>query len=168
MLNQLISLSDAATAAATTSAGNGMTALESLGLGGSVMILGLVIVFTGLVSLIFITWLYPKIVKALFPKVAAAKERKAQKKAERLLAKREAKESKSEKAEAKKAQPAPAIPVSVSEGSDPALIAVITAAIAASLGTSTNGIVIKSLRRARPSLPAWGASARVEQISNRL
>ena len=51
---------------------------------------------------------------------------------------------------------------------DPALIAVITAAIAAGMGRPSNGIVIRSLRRATSALPAWGSTGRVEQISNGL
>ncbi len=167
MIEQLVSLSDSASTASAS--GNGMTVLESLGLGGSVMILGLAIVFFGLVSLIFITWLYPKFVNAVFPKVAAAKARKAVKKAERLLEKQQKKELKViQVSETKKAETKAAVSAPVTNVTDPALIAVITAAIAASLGRSTNGIVIKSLRRSRPSLPAWGTSARIEQISNRL
>lgn len=48
---------------------------------------------------------------------------------------------------------------------DTALIAVIAAAIAASLGTSTNGIVIRSLRRASASKPKWGEAGREQQIN---
>jgi hypothetical protein len=51
-----------------------------------------------------------------------------------------------------------------SSRNDAALIAVIAAAIAASLGTSANGIVIRSLRRSRPSTPKWGAAGREQQI----
>ena len=47
---------------------------------------------------------------------------------------------------------------------DAALIAVIAAAIAASLGTSANGIVIRSLKRSRPSTPKWGIAGREQQI----
>lgn len=49
-------------------------------------------------------------------------------------------------------------------GEDAALIAVIAAAIAASLGTSTNGIVIRSLRRNCTSTPKWGIAGREQQI----
>ncbi len=50
---------------------------------------------------------------------------------------------------------------------DQALIAVIAAAIAAALGTSANGIVIKSIKRTGRNVPEWGARGRLEQISNR-
>ncbi len=47
---------------------------------------------------------------------------------------------------------------------DAALIAVIAAAIAASLGTSANGIVIRSLKRSHTSTPKWGVAGREQQI----
>jgi|AGTN01.2.fsa_nt_gi hypothetical protein len=47
---------------------------------------------------------------------------------------------------------------------DAQLIAVIAAAIAASLGTSSNGIVIRSLKRSRSNTPKWGAEGRAGQI----
>ena len=166
MFEQMLSFSNTTSAAVTS--GNGRTALESLGLGGAVMVLGLAIVFIGLVSLIFITRLYPKFVNAVFPKVVAAKARKAEKKAKKLLAKQQNKQLNIKPVSENKKVETKAVAAPVSEENDPALIAVITAAIAASLGTSSNGIVIKSLRRTRPALPAWGASARIEQISNRL
>ena len=53
-------------------------------------------------------------------------------------------------------------------GIDPAIIAVITAAVAASLGVPTNGIIIKSLRRATANIPEWGKTGRSERIYNGL
>ena len=61
---------------------------------------------------------------------------------------------------------APAAPA-IQPAEDQALIAVIAAAIAAALGTSANGIVIKSIKRTGRHLPEWGARGRLEQISNR-
>lgn len=55
----------------------------------------------------------------------------------------------------------------VSEGIDPTVIAVIMAAVAASMGRSSNGIVIKSIRRAHSALPVWGSTGRIEQVTNR-
>ncbi len=52
--------------------------------------------------------------------------------------------------------------------SDDTLIAVITAAVALSLGTSSNGIVIKSIRRTGQIAPVWGVRGRIEQVFNRL
>ena len=170
MLNHLILLSESATAAAGNS-NETATVWDKLGLGGSVAVLGMAIVFIGLVLLIFITWLYPKIVKALIPRSVAAKERRKAKKAERMIAKEQ---TKAVLKEAKAVSPVKTEAVSVGTATqtpadnDPALIAVITAAIAASLGTSSNGIVIRSLRRANSMTPAWGASNRVEQVNNRL
>ncbi len=47
---------------------------------------------------------------------------------------------------------------------DASIIAVISAAIAAYLGTSSNGIVIRSLKRSRMSTPVWGIKGRNAQI----
>lgn len=47
---------------------------------------------------------------------------------------------------------------------DASIIAVISAAIAAYLGTSSNGIIIRSLKRSRISTPAWGLEGRNAQI----
>lgn len=162
-MQELITLSESAATAATETHNAGSDALLGLGVFG----LGLTIVFIGLVSLIFITWLYPKIVKALIPS-EEAKAQKEAKKAERLLDKRDA-ANKPDKKETLAVSPAAAEKLTDEEEvSDPALVAAIAAAIATTLGTSTNGIVIKSLRRTRPSLPAWGRSSRIEQISNGL
>ena len=51
---------------------------------------------------------------------------------------------------------------------DAALIAVIAAAVASCMGTSANGIVIRSLRRCRPSTPKWGVAGREQQIYHQL
>lgn len=168
MLNQIL-LSDSAAAAANGSEVT-MTVWERLGLGGSVTVLGMVIVFIGLVLLIFITWLYPKIVRVLISRSAEARERKEARKAERQLAKQKRKEAqKAETAAPAKAeqQAMASAPLPADEHS-PELIAVITAAVAACLGTSPNGIVIRSLRRAQNTTPVWGASSRIEQVNNRL
>lgn len=161
-MQEFIALSEAAATAVAETHDAGADALLGLGVFG----LGLGIVFVGLISLIFITWLYPRILKAILPS-EETKERKAARKAERLLANKQEK-AKAVVAESAVVQASTVAEAFDSEDADPALIAVITAAVAASLGTSTNGIVIKSLRRARPSLPAWGSSARIEQITNRL
>lgn len=153
MLENVISLSDVASAAATT-AGETGTALEKLGLGGSVAIMGLAIVFLGLISLIVITVVYPKITKALINRSSARKEKAAAKKT-----------VKTEKPVTIQKPAAPVAAVKVAE--DDALIAVITAAIAASLGTSTNGVVVKSIERTGQNVPSWGARGRIEQVYNR-
>ncbi len=45
------------------------------------------------------------------------------------------------------------------------LIAVITAAIAASMETSTHNIVVRNIVRTADTTPAWGKAGRVEQIN---
>jgi len=63
------------------------------------------------------------------------------------------------------AVPAPVEPAEPEVRSgDPALIAVIAAAIAAYLGASQNGIVIRSLRRSALTTPEWGREGRAEQL----
>lgn len=117
---------------------------DLLGFGGKVTLLGVCIVFLALVALIFITWLYPVIIKALM-------------------------NGKGKDAKKVIAQPEVAISANASKDNmaDDELIAVITAAIAASLGTSSNGIVIKSLKRSTTQLSSWGRESRNEQIYNR-
>lgn len=48
------------------------------------------------------------------------------------------------------------------------LVAVITAAIAASLGTTMNNIVVKNITRVHDTTPAWGRVGRTEQMNSRL
>ncbi len=45
------------------------------------------------------------------------------------------------------------------------LIAVITAAIAASMETSTHNIIVRNIVRNTDTTPAWGKAGRVEQIN---
>lgn len=47
------------------------------------------------------------------------------------------------------------------------LVAVITAAIAASLNTHTSNIVVKNIRRASQTAPAWAVAGRSEQLGSR-
>jgi Na+-transporting methylmalonyl-CoA/oxaloacetate decarboxylase gamma subunit len=160
MLEHIISLSDsAAEAVATTEPAR--TVLENLGLGGSVALLGMTIVFLGLVSLIIITLVYPKIANALIAKSSVRKAKAAEKKQAKAKDKKKA-----EKAVLVQKVPVPA--AAVATENDDVLIAVITAAIAASLGTSSNGVVIKSIERTGQNVPAWGARGRIEQVYNRL
>lgn len=152
MLEHMISLSDAASAAVSTAENTG-TVLEKLGLGASVTVMGLAIVFLGLISLIIITVVYPKITRALISRSSARKE------------KAKIDDSKPKKPVAVQKTAAPAAVAKPAE--DDALIAVITAAIAASLGTSSNGVVIKSIERTGQNVPSWGARGRIEQVYNR-
>jgi len=166
MLNQILLESGAA---AANGSGGTMTVGEQLILGGSVTVLGMVITFIGLILLILLTWLYPKIVRAIISRSAKARERREARKVERQMARQQRREAQKAKsaAPAKAEQQAAGAPLPAEEHS-PELIAVITAAVAACLGTSFNGIVIRSLRRAQNTTPVWGASSRVEQVNNRL
>ena len=51
---------------------------------------------------------------------------------------------------------------------DEELVAVITAAVAASLHRSTHDIVVRSIRRVPAITPIWNRVGRQEQIANRL
>ncbi len=164
MLEQIINLAEDTEVAKVISE-KASNPLEALGLGGSVTLLGVAIVFLALVSLILITWLYPKIVKYLIGKFSVIKEnnkakkaaKKANKAAEKLISESDTKLKAEQTSVAAK----------TSGVDDKELIAVITAAIAASLGTSSNGIIIKSLRRSGASIPSWGLEGRNEQVYNR-
>lgn len=79
---------------------------------------------------------------------------------------------KEKKQEKPAAAPAPAAapkaaPAAVEEDDDE-LIAVLTAAVAASLNTSTYNLRIKSFRRIGQNTPAWNAVSRKEQLENQL
>ena len=147
MSNTLLSFADA-TAAAN---GTADSTFISFGDGLSVFLYGLAIVFFALVALIFITVVYPKISNALIrtePKKSTGKQKTKIAKADSV----------------KDAQPKENIAAPQSSADDTALIAVITAAVAASLGTSANGVVIRSISRHRQNLPVWGKSGRSEQV----
>lgn len=51
---------------------------------------------------------------------------------------------------------------------DYTLVAIVTAAVAASLGTSRHNIVVRSIARAVDPTPAWGQAGRMIQMNNRL
>ncbi len=59
-------------------------------------------------------------------------------------------------------------PEMAEEEDEEELIAVLTAAIAASLNTSTYNLKIKSFRRIGQSAPAWNTVSRKEQIESNL
>lgn len=67
-------------------------------------------------------------------------------------------------------QPEPSLPVveeqEVDETDDLELVAVITAAVAASLNTSSDQLVVRSLRRVSKSKSAWNATGRSENLQN--
>lgn len=56
----------------------------------------------------------------------------------------------------------------IDEQNDEELVAVIAAAIAASMGVQMPELNIKSIRRIPQSIPAWGLAGRQEQIYSKL
>lgn len=81
-------------------------------------------------------------------------------------------QGKEKKQEKPAAAPAPAAApkaaLAAVEEDDDELIAVLTAAVAASLNTSTYNLRIKSFRRIGQNAPAWNAVSRKEQLENQL
>ncbi len=66
---------------------------------------------------------------------------------------------------AKAPTPSPQPAVETKEDNEE-LVAVITAAIAASLNTSTHNIVVRNIVRVADSTPAWGRAGRMDQMNN--
>ncbi|WIF95650.1 OadG family protein [Caminicella sporogenes] len=60
------------------------------------------------------------------------------------------------------------VPAFQVEEDDEELIAVITAAIAASLNTSTHNIIVKNIIRIPDATPVWGKAGRLEQMNRML
>jgi len=137
---------------------------EAWKLGGSVTALGILVVFVALVLLIVLTFLYPKFFGWLLPKTAAKKLKMADKRAARKLVRAQAKAAKKATIIAVTHSDQQAASAAKSPADDSALIAAITTAIAASMGTSSNGIRIRSLRRSNVNTPAWGQEGRYEQF----
>lgn len=121
------------------------TFASNLGNSALVMVLGLLIVFTGLILLIGCILLLSWILR----KVNASKENKA------LAA-----QASAAQASASEAQPV-AAPV-VEAGVSPEIVAVITAAIA-SMDGSSKKLVVRSIRR-QSAGSAWADAARREQL----
>lgn len=117
--------------------GNGVSLGEALATGGETTVIGLAIVFAVLIILMIVLMLF----KVIFYK-----------------------------APKKQSEPAP-----VTENAEPVkedmdeseLIAVLTAAVAASLNTSTYNLQIKSYRRTDNKMPAWNKAGVTETINNR-
>lgn len=118
--------------------GKGVTMSEALGMGGETVVIGLSIVFGVLVILMLVLILFGVIFNKK-PKTAAA--------------------------------PVAEVPAQVveeiEEEDEDELIAVLTAAVAASLNTSTYNLQIKSYRRIRDTRPAWNRAGLRETIGNR-
>lgn len=124
--------------------GQGITLGEALSTGGMVTVLGLAIVFLVLIILMIILMLF----KVVFYKDSSKKttvHNEAVKEAEPVAQDTQAKQ----------------------EINDEELIAVLTAAVAASLNTSTYNLHIKSYRRIEDKKPAWNKAGIRETINNR-
>lgn len=123
-----------------------MTISEALLEGLSTTVVGLSIVFAVLIILMIVLMLFEKIFY------------KPQKPAE-------VKKPEPAKQEAVKAAEAPA---AGDNADDEELIAVLTAAVAASLNTSTYNLRIKSYRRVNNNAPAWNRAGLRDTIDSRL
>lgn len=118
--------------------GKGVTIGEALATGGETTVIGLAIVFAVLIILMIVLMLF-KLVFYRQPK-AAHKETAVETVTEET----------------------PSDEVDESE-----LVAVLTAAVAASLNTSTYNLQIKSYRRTDNKMPAWNKAGVTETINNR-
>lgn len=116
---------------------------------GYVIILGMGITFVALVLIWFLTATMSKMIQKLESKNSVAKV-KAQ-----------------PVAPAVSKTPEPAVSSVVTQEDDGELIAVITAAIAASLNTSMHNIRVSNIRRISDSTPVWGKSGRSEVMNAR-
>lgn len=117
--------------------GQGVTLSEALSVGGLTTFLGLAIVFSVLLILMAVLCLF----KVIFYK---------------------------DPAKTKKVEIAPSpVKEEVVEEDDDELIAVLTAAVAASLNTSTYNLNIKSYRRIKDERPSWNKEGLREVINSR-
>ena len=126
-----------------------MSFLDKLGYGGKAMVIGLLIVFTGLIIII----LCLKLMAAIFNGIQKKKAKKAE--AERKAAEKAAQKAAQAAPVQEIAEPEPEAP----EGDDLELIAVISAAVAAFIGSGAP-VKIKSVKRVN----GWKNAARTEQI----
>lgn len=118
-----------------------------------VTLLGVSVVFLALALLFVIIMLLDKFVHQA---ESGAEKRKAKKTA--AAAAREAAD-----------KPVTDVPVEDTQEEDVGqLVAVITAAVAASLHTSTHNIVVKNIVRTPDTAPAWNRLGRMQQINQRV
>lgn len=122
---------------------------RNLGAGtvSSVVITGIVVVFIGLILLIFFVFLYGKIFEAI--------NNKKSEKSKKIL------ESKAPVIKTQESSAAASVPV-VEDGIDEEIVAVITAAIAAMSADSGKKMMLKSVKYAKPSRPAWANAGIIE------
>ncbi len=114
--------------------------IDALSVGGQVAFIGMLIVFSVLIILM--------VVLVAMKYIFAPKENKEEK---AVVA----------------PQPQEVKPTVTAEEDDEELIAVLTAAIAASLNTSTYNLNIKSFRRVKNTAPAWNKAGLNETINSR-
>ena len=125
--------------------GQNLPMSEALSTGGITTLVGLAIVFGVLVILMIVLCLF----KVFFYKEPAKKAAPAA-------------------APAEPAAPAPAAEAEADIEDEEELIAVLTAAVAASLNTSTYNLQIKSFRRVPNKRTAWNNAGLRETIGNRI
>lgn len=119
--------------------GHGVTLSEALSVGGETTVIGLAIVFAVLIILMIVLMLF-KVIFYRAPKPQNTVKAEEVKPEETALAQ---------------------------ETDEEELIAVLTAAVAASLNTSTYNLKIKSYRRIDNKMPAWNKAGVNETINNR-
>ena len=117
--------------------GQNLSLSEALAMGGQTTVIGLAIVFAVLIILMIVLSLF-KVIFYKKPKTQAAP-----------------------------AQAAPVEEETADDTDEEELIAVLTAAVAASLNTSTYNLRIKSYRRTDNKMPAWNKAGVTETINNR-
>ncbi len=120
--------------------GKGVTIGEALSIGGETTVIGLAIVFSVLIILMIVLMLF----KVIFYRTPKQHTETA------LL-----KDSKTNEI------------VQAMQDDEEELIAVLTAAVAASLNTSTYNLKIKSYRRIDNKIPSWNKAGLTETINNR-
>ena len=120
---------------------------DKLVIGLSTTAIGMLVVFFGLVILIFCIWVMGKITS-----------KKKRPRSEKLPV----------TVPARAAVPEPPVPAAeAEEEADDALIAVLTAAIACVWEDRDKGFVVRRIRRF-PAQPSWQTAARDEQMYNRM
>lgn len=121
--------------------GKNLPLSEALAMGGETTLLGLAIVFAVLIILMLVLMLF----KVVFYKAPSKQTVSAD--------------------TAKSVEPAAEIIENTTDEEE--LVAVLTAAVAASLNTSTYNLRIKSYRRTDNKMPAWNKAGVTETINNR-
>lgn len=119
--------------------GQGVTLGQAFSMGGETVVIGLGIVFGVLIILMCVLYIFGLIFNKK-PKAAPAPAPVAE----------------------------PAAEEAAEEEDEEELIAILTAAVAASLNTSTYNLQIKSYRRISDNRPAWNRAGLRETIGNRL